>query len=102
MLIDGECVPWTEEEKIIAIRMKRNKRTYAEIREKLPRRTNQAIRGLFARGGWHPPRGPVSASKIVPEKVLQDRDRRLNEPRDLTAILMGDPPRSQSALYKQG
>lgn len=34
------------------------------------------------------------------EQIWLDRDRRSNEPRDITALLCGDPPFSQSALAR--
>ena len=41
-------------------------------------------------------------SKIVPEDVLADRDRRSNALRSLTALFCGDPAPGQSALDKRG
>ena len=34
----------------------------------------------------------------IPEQILDDRDRRANEPRTLSQEMFGDPPFSQSAL----
>ena len=84
-------------------------------------RTYTAIRALFHRmpgyaGVWRdrgiahrtknlvpPPREMTYAAHAVHSVQVgndrwEDRDRRLNEPRDITGRLMGDPPPSQSAL----
>jgi hypothetical protein len=41
-----------------------------------------------------------SNNKFVPPAVLEERERHLLEPRSLSAILMGDPAPSRSALRK--
>ncbi len=43
-------------------------------------------------------RAPTKPLDTIPSKLLHDREMRLREARDLTAILMGDPVSSLSAL----
>jgi hypothetical protein len=37
----------------------------------------------------------------IPQERLIDRDRRLTAERDITSEFFGDPPKTQSALYKK-
>ena len=39
-----------------------------------------------------------AANRPIPAAVLEDRRRRLDAPRSLSAVLLGDPPLMQSAL----
>ena len=60
-------------------------------------------RGREAAVGWkHLNLEPPQVSRVVPDCVIADRDRRLAvAPRDLTAELFGDPKPGWSALDRQ-
>lgn len=43
----------------------------------------------------------IKPREPTPQWVLEDRDRRINTPRTLNMLLLGDPIFEQSALYRR-
>jgi hypothetical protein len=47
------------------------------------------------------PRPYVQETKIIPQELIEERNRRLTAPRSLTSIICGDPPPNCSALDRR-
>lgn len=115
--------PWTSEEDSAALAMRRDGMRPPAIGEVLQRAggaVSSRLRYLAltpaerlqknrAKRDSRPSRAQAVArmrvmpsnNKLVPAAVLEERERRLLEPRSLSAILMGDPPLSRSALGRR-
>ncbi len=114
--IRGES--WSEEENELLRKEYSDQRTWDEIQKFFPSRSLSSVRhrghtlGLTTFRRYNAGRtkvvepapagiGARTHADEPPERLWLDRDRRANEYRDTTAMLMGDPPFSQSALGRQ-
>ena len=113
--------PWTEEEKQFAVSQRLQSVPWAEIAAQLPGRTIQAVKLKVAyvlltpeqkarrleteRRRYRsrvPSRDAETVSARPTDSQLNERNIRLTSaPRDLTALMMGDPPRGWSALDRK-
>jgi hypothetical protein len=111
---------WTPEEDATLLRLRAEKVPYAEISVKMDR-TEKAIdsrfriitmteakrrermdrRNLLKKEGRWAFRNVTNGPAHIPDCVMTDRAERLNTARTLTATFFGDPPHSQSALFKK-
>lgn len=100
---------WTKDESDLAARLRREGLSNGEIGQRLDRTAQSVHRHLYTRE--HPEQSIVSfrdldlscatISRPTPE-MMEDRfQRQLMPPRDLTGILMGDPPVGLSALERR-
>lgn len=94
---------WTADHVELAKKLLKE-RASNEIFVRLLGHTIHQARQKLVRLAYHERRlanDPVKPAIIVPPEVIEDRNRRLMADRDLTAALMGDPPRGYSALERR-
>ncbi len=72
-----------------------------ERREEVKERVNASRRERDKTASPLPGADRVAARPTIPPEVIDDRNRRLMAARDLTAMLMGDPPQGYSALGRR-
>lgn len=88
---------WSTKELFDARRMRARRMSYADIATKLGRTPN-AVKVQLNKVPIESV-GRIVKPLLVPDGVVQDRDRRFTMPvRDLTALILGDPPVGLSAL----
>lgn len=102
-----KCVPWSDEDVARARAMYREGKRMAEIGAALGRSPGAVSHKL------HAPSSPVGRHELglvtwgdskrdIPASVLIERERRVNAPRTLAGIILGDPPIGFSALDRRG
>ncbi len=96
----GKRRMWTEEDTATARKLYAELQSYKGVAiamNRAPSTVQEWLQGL--RGKQKVRRKDIEAIPVVPLERLEHRERRLSTPpRDLTAILMGDPRPGYSAL----
>ena len=95
--------PWTEEQQAEAKRMHDKGMSSREIGEKIGKTKSAVRRWFYYRRNQQTQRLrglnlPYYARPVIPQEVLDDRDRRNAEAMTLNMLLLGDPVPSQSML----
>jgi hypothetical protein len=101
--------PWSAEDLALAQLLREQKLTYSEIGKRIGRVPGAVRDKLIAAAeqNWRLEHGtpPAPGSPVrtidIPPEVQHERDRALAAPRDLTAILLGDPLPGRSALDRR-